>query len=57
MTMNGATSHGDGAPKPSDLSIGCESSNGIIKLRRAIEDDFDWMIALRNQNFSAAMVF
>ncbi len=49
MTMNGATSHGDGAPKPSDLSIGCESSNGIIKLRRAIEDDFDWMIALRNQ--------
>lgn len=47
--MNGTASHDDGAPKPSDLSIGCESSNGTIKLRRATEDDFDWMIALRNQ--------
>lgn len=46
--MNSTVSHNDGAPKPNDLSIGCESSNSTIKLRRATEDDFDWMIALRN---------
>lgn len=48
--MNSTASHEDGAPKPNDLSIGYESSNGTIKLRRATEDDFDWMIALRNQS-------
>jgi len=47
--MNSMASHDDGEPKPNDLSIDCESRNRVITLRRATEDDFDWMIALRNQ--------
>lgn len=47
--MNGNDSHDGDETKLSLLHVGCESNSGTIKLRRAMEDDFDWMISLRNQ--------
>jgi hypothetical protein len=47
--MKNRASHDNRAPNPIELSIGCVSSDGTIELRRATENDFDWMIALRNQ--------